>query len=381
MNFHPQTKGSFATLSDRQSLKSGKSISTQPAACKTARRQKWTEEEDEVLKRLVAVYRARDAEPDWAEIANNMTAKGLRKTEKQARDHFNYQLREDLKSGAMDDAEKLRLFQEQKQTDRNWKRLVCAFPGRTDNTLKNQFFLLVRKALRKALRAANVNSDGSYIAKFKPGSLLKLLKEEKRIEDWEAFRAVESLEGRMGWIRDPVSVREFIEYFAFTRQEDITAAANEPTRRVISDVLSKINSINEEYCSKKQKPEPALNVDDLSRSFFAKVDSLQRARLYDSIDVEKLSEVIDAAQKYKEALQRVKPTSQPAFVAPFNHFLLDACNQGGSLPITHLYSGFLANPNRSWTQGSKSNLISNGKILANRYGMNEIFSMPSNNLT
>jgi myb proto-oncogene protein len=49
-----------------------------------------------------------------------------------------------------DDGKKL--FKLHKNLGAKWKVIIKEFPGRTDNFLKNQFFSLIRRALRRIVK-------------------------------------------------------------------------------------------------------------------------------------------------------------------------------------------------------------------------------------
>ena len=55
----------------------------------------------------------------------------------------------------------------------HWKEISKSIPGRTDNSIKNQFFALLRKGLRKACRSVGLTHNTMKINTIKPKVLLE----------------------------------------------------------------------------------------------------------------------------------------------------------------------------------------------------------------
>jgi len=56
-----------------------------------------------------------------------------------------------------------------------WKLIAEFFPGRTDNQIKNQFFSIIRKVLRKASKILEMNSITSKVNTIKPKVMAEVM--------------------------------------------------------------------------------------------------------------------------------------------------------------------------------------------------------------
>ena len=95
----------------------------------------------------------------------------------------------------------------QDQLGSKWKEIAEFFPRRTDNGIKNQFFSIIRKSLRKMSKVAKINIGPQVINNIKP----KILSEVMSIPDWGeskpfSFQRVQSLK-----------MRDLIKKFAFNK--------------------------------------------------------------------------------------------------------------------------------------------------------------------
>lgn len=96
-----------------------------------------------------------------------------------------------------------------------WIQIAESFPGRTDNSIKNQFFSLIRKSLRTARKIINRHSNTQVINQFKPKVLAKFVQRSIEIELPEEFRAIqdEPIENIM--------VRDFLQSFVFQSKKEL----------------------------------------------------------------------------------------------------------------------------------------------------------------
>lgn len=60
--------------------------------------------------------------------------------------------------------ETARLFELHQNKGSVWKEISNEFPGRTDNFIKNQFFSLIRRGLRRLVRFLNVPKSQNNIS-------------------------------------------------------------------------------------------------------------------------------------------------------------------------------------------------------------------------
>lgn len=96
------------------------------------------------------------------------------KTAKQCRERFQNHLNPQLnhvKFNIMENQKLIKIFGD---IGNKWKEIASHFPGRVDNTIKNQFFSLVRKGFRNA----NKQLSFSYLDKinsYKPKVLAEFV--------------------------------------------------------------------------------------------------------------------------------------------------------------------------------------------------------------
>lgn len=112
-------------------------------------RKKWLHEEDSILKKLLK-KQEEDREYNWDRIAYEMKEHKYDKTAKQCRERFQNHLNPQLNHVKFNMIENQKLIKIFGDIGNKWKEIASHFPGRVDNTIKNQFFSLVRKGFRNA---------------------------------------------------------------------------------------------------------------------------------------------------------------------------------------------------------------------------------------
>lgn len=132
------------------------------------------------------------------------------------------------------------------ETGSHWKEISLHFKGRTDNTTKNQFFSLIRKALRKACKKIGRTSNTITINKMKP----KVLSEFFKITVEIPSENPDQKHPR------PVKVKQFIERFAFTKRQEVGCAASEEKEiEYIMNFLYTMKFPNKPELCREQEPE------------------------------------------------------------------------------------------------------------------------------
>ncbi|KAJ1618904.1 transcription factor Myb9, partial [Pavlovales sp. CCMP2436] len=94
-------------------------------------KQRWTTEEDHLLRDAVAVR----GPHNWAAIASNVP----NRNEKQCRERWMNQLRPDVDKGAWSPSEDARIVQLFGQLGSAWAEIAKHVPGRSDQMVKNRF--------------------------------------------------------------------------------------------------------------------------------------------------------------------------------------------------------------------------------------------------
>ena len=81
----------------------------------------------------------------------------------------------------MDRRRKWSLLDLQVCNQAQWKSLTKFFPGKTDNSIKNQFFATVRKGLRKAMKLTRIGANSSIVNRFRPKIISSIFGESLEI--------------------------------------------------------------------------------------------------------------------------------------------------------------------------------------------------------
>ena len=123
-----------------------------------------------------------------------------------------------------------KLLELQKSFGSKWKEIAGHFPHRTDNGIKNQFFSIVRKSLRKACKASGINIGSNIINEVKPKILSDFLNmpikgnsKSLKTENGEVFK-----------------MRDFIQRFAFCKMNEIKTNFDIEDRPLIYDTMNKM---------------------------------------------------------------------------------------------------------------------------------------------
>ena len=81
-----------------------------------------------------------------------MKQSGIQKTSKQCRERWMHQLNPSLKKEKWTQEDNEKLFKLHEELGNHWKDIARHYPGRSDNSIKNNFFSLIRKSLRNACK-------------------------------------------------------------------------------------------------------------------------------------------------------------------------------------------------------------------------------------
>lgn len=132
-----------------------------------------------------------------------------------------------------------KLFKLQKSLKSHWKKISENFIGRTDNSIKNQFFSVVRKALRKICKVLGKATNTIVVSRIKPKVLSEFLTMD--------------LELKVNGRRQPVKVNvsSFVQKFSFTKYQVLAIELNDSELEIIQKCMDRLNLINDNYMKRK----------------------------------------------------------------------------------------------------------------------------------
>ena len=186
---------------------------------------------------------------NWEDVSESLGVLGISKTSKQARERWTHHLNARKGPRSLRQAEAARLLELHASLGCRWKKISESFPGSTDGHVKNLFFSLVRKALRKARRLGSKLDGPSSVASVKPRVLARFVVKELRVPDelWPTGTA-------LPWLAEnPISIRHFVLFFASSRPGELRKLRDDRLRAVVDFVLDELDSMNTLYRNSKER--------------------------------------------------------------------------------------------------------------------------------
>ena len=239
------------------------------------KRQKWSEREDKNLKRLINSKPQRKS-INWESLSLQMKKQKINRSGKQCRERWSNHVNPLLNKKKWKISEKKRLFDLHRKIGNKWKDLAVQFEGRSDNSVKNQFFCMVRKGIRNCLKFYNFQFEYRFVKEVKPRVLANFFLMKLKIfvpkgvngEDIGSFKNI--------W------VSEFIEKYFFI-EEFKDFENNEYEEFIIRKIFEQLLEKNLEYNEVKKKIKKIKNINYDSSNFEKKIKNKNNFSRYFNI--------------------------------------------------------------------------------------------------
>ncbi|CAD8097131.1 unnamed protein product [Paramecium primaurelia] len=133
-------------------------------------RKNWKLEEDNAL-----LQNCQQLNFNWKRVSKNMNQMGFKRSGKSCKERFQNQLNPHINKDQWSQNEIDKLFELQIKHGNKWRIIAKELPNRTDGLIKNYFYSLVRKVLRRLSKAVNRNKNGSKMTKtLKPSVISQI---------------------------------------------------------------------------------------------------------------------------------------------------------------------------------------------------------------
>ena len=136
-----------------------------------------------------------------------------------------------------------------------WKKLAAYFKDKTDNSLKNNFFSIIRKALRTACKIIGKNSNTQFINRIKPRVLSEFIVKRDLFVDFKEFYENCGEEGKSNVCfletNGFVNLNIFIKKFAFERFAVVYSACNKKDIFCLKKCLEYLIELDMKYNKKE----------------------------------------------------------------------------------------------------------------------------------
>ncbi|CAD8117217.1 unnamed protein product [Paramecium sonneborni] len=123
-------------------------------------RKNWQQDEDNALLQNCELLNF-----NWKRVSKNMNLIGYKRSGKSCKERFQNQLNPHINKDSWTQNEIDKLFQLQNKYGNKWRNIAKELPNRTDGLIKNYFYSLVRKVLRRLSKTVNRNKNGSQMTK------------------------------------------------------------------------------------------------------------------------------------------------------------------------------------------------------------------------
>lgn len=152
-----------------------------------------------------------------------------------------HHLNPDLTREKWTEEENLKLFELHSRFGSQWKEISSNFLKRTDNGIKNQFFSIIRKSLRKICKYTGISLKPITINSIKPKILSNFL---------NTMMKVESEEGASNPEKTKIKMSDVVQKFAFDKSPELENSSRTDLKSVLT---THISLLNKSKLSKKYK--------------------------------------------------------------------------------------------------------------------------------
>ncbi|CAD8082390.1 unnamed protein product [Paramecium primaurelia] len=134
------------------------------------RRKNWRPEEDRALLEICKTQNY-----NWRRVSKQMISIGYKRSGKSCKERFHNQLNPYVNKDQWTQNEVDKLFELQSKYGNKWRIIAKELPQRTDGLIKNYFYSLVRKVLRRLSKTVNGTKNGSQMTKtLKPSVISQI---------------------------------------------------------------------------------------------------------------------------------------------------------------------------------------------------------------
>lgn len=150
----------------------------------------------------------------------------------------------------------MKLLELHRTSGSHWKSIADFFPGRTDNGIKNQFFSLVRKSLRKARKTVSKNANTAEVNAIKPKVLSNIISQQLDLPQDLIIDQDTNKPDFKFLATNPVSLQQFIMCFAFGKFSEEEIQGDQKITKAVDYILHSLERQNHEYMGVKSKQKP-----------------------------------------------------------------------------------------------------------------------------
>ena len=151
----------------------------------------WKHDEDKLLITLVEKYKKA---PVWAKISAQLKRQKINKTAKQCKRRYQNHLASYINNSKLSIEEQQRLFAYFRQHGNSWKQISKMFNNRTDSIIKNTFFSMIRKCIRKMNGLVKWEVNNKIINKSVPKTISEFLEMKSRPSFTPSFKIVDVIQ-------------------------------------------------------------------------------------------------------------------------------------------------------------------------------------------